>query len=73
MAQEYYVCYWEDDNEPILVTPKNKELGIHFPVFDNPLDATRFGELYTDKCNFYVREVSIMFGMRTTELDEAGQ
>lgn len=55
----FYVVYQEDVDEPFLVYPKNKEIGINFPVFDNPLDAIRFGELYADGCNFRVKAISI--------------
>jgi hypothetical protein len=57
--KEGYMAVYKSTSEPILMKLKNQEIGIFFPVFDNPLDADRFGELNTDKDKYYVAEMSI--------------
>lgn len=69
----YYVAFentaskYEPKNkadEPITVESKNNEIGIYYPVFDNPLDALRFGELFSRDGRYYIREVFVLNGQR---------
>lgn len=52
-----YVVFDSITDQPILITPKNQEIGIHYPVFNNPLDARRFGELFSESSKIYVRQI----------------
>jgi hypothetical protein len=58
-SKEGYIAVYKSTDEPILMKLKNQEIGIFFPIFDNPLDADRFGELNTDKDKYYVTGASI--------------
>lgn len=68
IGSQGYACYY-NSNEPVLMTPKNQEIGIYYPIFDNPLDAMRFGELFASGTSYFVREVRILHGdpMRYSE------
>lgn len=60
----FYTVFYVEDDEPIMITPANQEIGIHFPIFDNPLDALRFGELFSTRGKYYIKEVFVLHGAR---------
>jgi hypothetical protein len=61
IPKEGYIAVYKSTDEPIYTIPRNVEIGIHYPVFDNPLDAYRFGELNTDRDKYYVSEIVLKF------------